>query len=76
MTSRLIWLLLASCLLFLGCATRQQIVTPTPVMEGTNWIIATGPLTGASVTCKDGYVPTCSYVQGAVKCSCAPTPKK
>jgi len=75
MTSKLIRLLLSSCL-FLGCATGQHVVSPPPVMEGTNWIIASGPLTGASVTCKDGYVPTCSNIDGAVKCPCAPMPKE
>jgi hypothetical protein len=76
MTSKLIAVLLSSCL-FLGCTTAQNaITTPPPVMEGTNWIIASGPLTGASVSCKNGYIPTCSYVDGAVKCACVPMPKK
>jgi hypothetical protein len=77
MTSKLIAALLSSCL-FLGCTTAQNAITapPPPLMEGTNWIIASGPLTGASVSCKNGYIPTCSYVDGAVKCACVPMPKK
>ena len=77
MTSKIIRLLLLFCLLF-ACTTSQHVVSSQPpsVMEGTNWIIATGPLSGASVTCKDGYIPTCSYVDGAVKCVCVARPKE
>jgi hypothetical protein len=77
MTSKLIAALLSSCLL-LGCTTGQNavIAPPPPVMDRTNWIIASGPLTGASVSCETGYVPTCSYVDGAVKCVCVPMPYK
>jgi hypothetical protein len=77
MTSKLIAGLLSSCLL-LGCTTGQNavIAPPPPVMEGTNWLIASGPLTGASVSCETGYVPTCSYTDDAVRCACVPMTKK